>query len=80
MIKDQAGNNVYVITSEKYAWWKNLRGNSVANLIIRGKHYTGKADIANDRQTVLNTFAKIYPTRSGYESLASGCVAIHISV
>jgi hypothetical protein len=71
---------VYAITSQKYAWWKNLRGGGDAKLVIKGRPLAGQAQVADDSQSVLDTFHKIYPNRSGFERIAAGCVAIRIDL
>lgn len=71
---------VYVITGQRYTWWKNLRGGNEAELLIKGKLRSGRAQINSDSQTILDTFRKIYPNRNGFERVAPGCVAIRINL
>ncbi len=73
-------NTVYAITSQRYSWWKNLRGGGEASLIIGGEPLTGKAQVNEDSQSVLDTLRKMYPRRSEFEQIAPGCVAIRIDL
>lgn len=79
---DYGRNNdeVYAITSMKYAWWKNLRGGDDVDLLIQGKRLTGEAQVTDDSQIVLDTLRKMYPNRTGIERIAPGSIALHINV
>lgn len=46
----QAGEELYIITSEGYTWWKNLRGGAEVMLHLRGKDYLGYAVTSTDPQ------------------------------
>ncbi len=46
----QAGEELYIITSEGYTWWKNLRGGAEVMLHLRGKDYPGNAITSTDPQ------------------------------
>ena len=73
------GPVVLAITSERYTWWKNLRGGGDARLVIAGEEISGKVSISEDAGVVLDTLRKLYP---GYnvEKIAAGCVALRIEV
>ncbi|MEO8612760.1 MAG: nitroreductase/quinone reductase family protein [Chloroflexota bacterium] len=79
---DYGRNNgaVYAITSLKYAWWKNLSGGADVELVIKGNRVAGQAQITDDSQSVLDTLQKMYPNRTGFERIASGCIALHINL
>ncbi|NJM06883.1 nitroreductase family deazaflavin-dependent oxidoreductase [Candidatus Gracilibacteria bacterium] len=55
------GSMVYIVTSQGYTWWKNLRGGVAVELRLRGKPVQGCADIADDAPTVSALMEKIYP-------------------
>ena len=54
-------DTVYVITSEGYTWWKNLRGGADVALRIQGKALEGYAEAFTDANTVRDISAKVYP-------------------
>jgi deazaflavin-dependent oxidoreductase (nitroreductase family) len=58
----QEGETLYIITSEGYTWWKNLRGGADVELHLRGKPYAAHADTVTDPQAITHLLAKVYPT------------------
>lgn len=76
----QAGEELYIITSEGYTWWKNLRGGAEVMLHLRGKDYPGHAITSTDPQ-VLSAHVQIMVPRFSAEKHAQflpGKVAITI--
>ena len=57
----QQGNTLYIITSEGYTWWKNLRDGTEVQLHLRGKTCHGHAEISTDPQIISTLLQKIYP-------------------
>jgi deazaflavin-dependent oxidoreductase (nitroreductase family) len=73
-------NTVYIVTSEGYVWWKNLRGGANVTLRIRGKDYTGWAETDTGQEAVRMHWEKILPHLpvERREKFVSGRVAIRI--
>jgi deazaflavin-dependent oxidoreductase (nitroreductase family) len=76
------GNTVYVVTSQGYTWWKNLRGGANVKLVIQGKSYAGHANITEDTAQIINHLGKIYPKLNPEKRMAfaQGKVAITIDL
>lgn len=74
----QDGNTLYIITSEGYTWWKNLRGGAQVQVHLRGISHPAQADISTDTETISALLAKIYPKLNGEarERFVRGKVAI----
>lgn len=75
-------NDIYVLTSEGYTWWKNLRGGTEVELLIRRHGYRGYATTSTDPQDIRNIVRKIYPKLSDArtETFIQGKVAIQITL
>jgi len=76
------GNKVYVITSQGYTWWKNLRGGADVQLLIQKKLYTGHATTIEDTAQIIDHFGKVYPKMRPEKraEFAKGTVAITIEL
>jgi deazaflavin-dependent oxidoreductase (nitroreductase family) len=57
----QRGDVLSIITSEGYAWWHNLRGGAAVQIYLRGKSYSGHADVSTDPQVISATLQQNYP-------------------
>lgn len=57
----QDDNTLYVITSEGYTWWKNLRGGADVKLHLRGKTHSAHADATTDSETINTLVELVYP-------------------
>ncbi|MCS6835694.1 MAG: nitroreductase family deazaflavin-dependent oxidoreductase [Anaerolineae bacterium] len=78
----QDGATLYIITSEGYTWWKNLRGGAQVQIHLRGTTYHAQADTSTDPQTISALLTRIYPDLSaeGRERFAPGKVAITVQL
>lgn len=76
------GDKVYVITSEGYTWWKNLRGGAAVDLLIQRKAYHAQAETSTDPQAIRELLEKIYPKLSDDRKadFIAGKVAISITL
>ena len=76
----QDGNALYVITSEGYTWWKNLRGGADIHIHLRGKTHPAHAETSTDTETIKALLAKVYPGLSAErrEHFVQGKVAISV--
>ena len=76
------GDAVYIVTSQGYIWWKNLRGGAEVTLLIRGKSYSGHATITEDEAQIIVHMGKIYPKMSEQKraEFAQRMVAITITL
>lgn len=57
----QVGTTLYVITSENYTWWKNLRGGADVELRLRGRQVRGRANADTDPAAVSALVEQVYP-------------------
>lgn len=55
------GQTLYIITSEGYTWWKNLRGGATITVRVRGKEYQAYAETSQDAATIADWVGKVYP-------------------
>ncbi len=78
----QQGETLYIITSEGYTWWKNLRGGAEVLVHLRGKTYSGHAESSADPQIMSALVSKIYPrlNREQCTRFESGKVAIRVAL
>ena len=78
----QQGEILYIITSEGYTWWKNLRGGADVLVHLRGKTYPGHAETSMDPQMMSALFPKIYTRLSSEQRtrFESGKVAITVTL
>ncbi len=78
----QEGDTLYIITSEGYTWWKNLRGGAEVHVHLRGRTYPAHAEIAAESQTIEALLAKVYPSLSAErrQRFAPGKVAILVTL
>ena len=76
----QQGEMLYIITSEGYTWWKNLRGGAEVLVHLRGKTYPGHAESSTDPQIMSALLPKLYPRLSSEQRtrLDAGKVAITV--
>lgn len=61
---------LYVITSEGYTWWKNLRGGTDVTVRVRGKDYQAHAETSQDPQIIADWVDKVYPKFSAEQRQA----------
>ncbi len=76
----QAGNDLLIITSAIYIWWRNLRGGAPVTIRLRGQTWSGAAETSTAPGVIAENFRAIYP-RASEDWLArmlSECVAIRI--
>lgn len=78
----QDGSTLYVVTSQGYTWWKNLRGGANVTLHVRGKALRGRAVTETDPQAVGALLGSIYPGLSEDQRarFAPGKVAITMTL
>jgi deazaflavin-dependent oxidoreductase (nitroreductase family) len=78
----QDGNRLYVVTSEGYTWWKNLRGGAAVQVCLRGRSLHGQASATTDAQVIGALLSTIYPGLSAEQRarFAPGKVAIAITI
>jgi deazaflavin-dependent oxidoreductase (nitroreductase family) len=76
------GNMVYLVTSQGYTWWKNLRGGADVCVHVRGRSLRGHAVTATDPQIIDSLLSQIYPAMSAAQRarFSSGKVAIIITL
>lgn len=74
----QDGDTLYIITSEGYTWWKNLRGGADVHIHLRGKTCPAHAETSTDPETIKALLAKVYPGLSAErrERFTPGKVAV----
>ena len=58
----QIANDVLVITSRNYIWWKNLLGGAEVKLRLRGVDVMGKASVSLNPDDIRDAFEKLYPS------------------
>ncbi len=78
----QDGEHLYIVTSESYTWWKNLRGGAPVQVHLRGRDYNGYAITSSDPQTISTALGHIYPSLNAekHTRSAPGKVAITITL
>jgi len=57
----QTGDELVVVTSEAYRWWRNLIGGAEVDLRLRGRSSKGFAQVATDPKAVEAALGKLYP-------------------
>lgn len=74
------GGVLYIITSEGYTWWKNLRGGAPVQVYLRGAAYHGDAETVADPEVVAEVVGRVYPGLSAERRarFAPGKVAIMV--
>jgi deazaflavin-dependent oxidoreductase (nitroreductase family) len=77
----QDGDMLYIITSEGYTWWRNLRGGADVRIHLRGQTYPARADISTDPKMIQALVTKLYPGLSAERValFAPGKVAIIVT-
>jgi len=60
----QDGDKLYVVTSEGYVWWKNLRGGADVQVHLRGEPYAGIADVSKSPELITHLVERVYPKLS----------------
>jgi|GEM_PF-1010613 len=58
----QINDQIFVITSRNYLWWKNLRDGAEVKLRLRGVDVTGWAEVSLNPDHVRDAFDKLYPS------------------
>ena len=78
----QDGDALYIITSEGYTWWKNLRGGADVHIHLRGRTYPVQAETSTDPEMIKALLATVYPGLSDErcERFAPGKVAIIVQL
>ena len=78
----QDGDELYIITSEAYTWWRNLRGGAPVSVHLRGTDRGGTADASVRREDIQQAIRRVYPqvTTTQLDQFANGKVAIHIGL
>ncbi len=78
----QDGDTLYIITSEGYTWWKNLRGGADVRIHLRGRTYPARAEISTDSGMIRVLVTKLYPGLSAERAarFAPGKVAIMVEL
>lgn len=76
----QAQDDLYIITSESYTWWRNLRGGAPITVHLRGSERSGVAETSTTSKDVRHTLEQVYPRINAEktDAFANGKVAIHI--
>lgn len=74
------GDEITVITSRAYAWWKNLQGGAPIRLRVQGQSLEGTAHPELDADTIRTCFRRVYPraTDAQVEQFIPRTVAISI--
>jgi hypothetical protein len=75
-------NQLFVITSREYQWWRNLRGGAVVMLLERGKTVEGWAIIEQEATAIAQIARRIYPRlrESQFARFLPSSVAVTITV
>ncbi len=78
----QDGDTLYIITSEGYTWWKNLRGGADVRIHLRGQAYPARAEISTDPKRIQALVTRLYPGLSAERAalFAPGKVAIMVEL
>lgn len=78
----QQGEGLYIITSEGYTWWKNLRGGADVHVHLRGKTYQGHAETSTDPKMLSILVQEIYPglSHEQHTHFVSGKVGITVAL
>jgi deazaflavin-dependent oxidoreductase (nitroreductase family) len=76
------GDKLYIVTSEGYTWWKNLRGGAEVQLRLRGTARRGHAVVATDAASVDALLRQVYPILSDAQRAAfvPGKVAVTVTL
>lgn len=76
----QEQDDLYVITSETYTWWRNLQGSATVTVHLRGIDREGTAETSTALTDIQHAVQHVYPqvNANTIDSFASGKVAIHI--
>jgi deazaflavin-dependent oxidoreductase (nitroreductase family) len=78
----QEGQTLWIVTSEQYKWWRNLRGGAPVQVYLRGHTYEGCATPFTENAAVLAALKRIYPSFSDArsEQIAAGAVALELQL
>jgi deazaflavin-dependent oxidoreductase (nitroreductase family) len=77
----QEGSRLWVLSSEEYTWWRNLRGGAPVKILLRGHTYEACATPSTDVTTIRATIRRIYPSfASSLEKTAEGKVSLEIQI
>jgi hypothetical protein len=75
-------NEVFILTSEAYTWWKNLVDGANVRVLLKGKWYSAYATIAQDPASIERNVRRILPFLKGdaFERACDDRVAIHLTL
>lgn len=73
-------DRVFVVTSENFGWWKNLRGGAEVEVFIRHQSYRGLATASRDPERIAEARDAVYPRLSEKQKrdFIPGKVAVEI--
>ena len=73
-------DRVFVVTSENFGWWKNLRGGAEVEVLIRQQTYRGLATASLEPERIAEARNIVYPRLSEKQkqNFIPGKVAIEI--
>jgi len=76
------GNEIVVVTSAKYTWWKNLQGGATVTARVKGRDLVGQAQVERSESAAEAAMKFLYPrmAESQYKPLLPGLVAVTIQV
>jgi deazaflavin-dependent oxidoreductase (nitroreductase family) len=60
----QQGQELWVITSVDYQWWRNLHGGARVQLLLRGVSCTATAKVSTDQGQICEGLRLLYPSMS----------------
>lgn len=60
----QKGENLLIITSAQYVWWRNLQGGASVGVQLRGKLYAAQAEAFREAARVAEVAQQLYPQLS----------------
>lgn len=78
----QDGQRLYIITSEGYTWWKNLRGGAEIQVHLRGRTLHAHAETSSDPQAIRAMVQHVYPRlpEARRDSFVQGKIGITITL
>lgn len=76
----QDDSTLYIITSEGYTWWKNLRDGAEVTVLLRGETHTGRAAAHTEHVAIREAIEHLYPKLSAAQkdAFVDGKVAIRV--
>lgn len=75
-------NEIVVVTSAKYTWWKNLQGGATVTVRVKGRNLAGQAKGDQSPAAAETAIKFLYPrmAESKYKPMLPGLVAVTIQV